>query len=33
VGLTEAELAERSACPVERIEELVALGHPRPARR
>jgi len=26
VGLTEAELAERSACPVERIEELVGLG-------
>jgi adenylate cyclase len=26
VGLTEAELAERSACPVERIEELVDLG-------
>ena len=26
MGLTEAELAERSACPVERIEELVALG-------
>jgi adenylate cyclase len=26
VGLSEAEIAERSACPVERIEELVALG-------
>jgi adenylate cyclase len=26
VGLSEAELAERSACPVERIEELVGLG-------
>jgi len=26
VGLTEAELAERSACPVERIEKLVGLG-------
>ncbi|HLM92927.1 MAG TPA: adenylate/guanylate cyclase domain-containing protein [Gaiellaceae bacterium] len=26
MGLTEAELAERSACPVERIEELVGLG-------
>jgi len=26
VGLTEAELAERSACRVERIEDLVALG-------
>jgi adenylate cyclase len=26
VGLSEAEIAERSACPVERIEELVGLG-------
>src|SRR4030095_2385622 len=26
VGLTEAEIAERSGCPVERIEELVGLG-------
>jgi adenylate cyclase len=26
VGLSEAELAERSGCPVERIEELVGLG-------
>ena len=26
MGLTEAEIAERSGCPVERIEELVGLG-------
>jgi adenylate cyclase len=26
VGLSEAEIAERSGCPVERIEELVGLG-------
>jgi class 3 adenylate cyclase len=26
VGLTEVELAERAACPVERVEELVDLG-------
>ena len=26
MGLTEAEIAERSGCPVERIEELVDLG-------